>query len=125
MSFLSTIGHGIKAAVTGIADAFKDVFGAKGDQAVKDFAAAELEMLKTEAGQVALKVVEDLAAQTDLTSTQKWEQAGTEMLAQLAAAGITATKSTVNLLIELAYNVVSGKVTVTATPAAADAGADG
>jgi len=111
MSFLSVIGKGIKTVVTAIGHGFAAVFGANGEQAVKDFAAAEVELLKTDAGQVALQVVETLET-TGLTSASKRTAAAAQITAELAKEGISAGEATVNLLIELAVNVVKGHVTV-------------
>ena len=79
-----------------------------GENAASMLIAAEQKIFQTAIGSFALQVVTDLAG-TDLTSTAKWEAAGTQIAAQAVVLGIQIVKSEINLLIELAYSAVKHK----------------
>lgn len=114
---LKKIGHDVKAVAITIKKGFIALFGAP---AAHQFAQASLALLKSAIGQIVTKVVEDMA-NTSLDSTAKREGAVTEILSIAAQQGIIVAESEVRLLIEVAVQFVTGKITV--APAALGAAA--
>jgi hypothetical protein len=113
MSFSSVfkgIGHGIKVVVVGVAHTFVDLFGSA---AAQQFAGASLALMKSAIGAIVTKVVGELAT-TDLSSSEKREEAVVQILAFAGQEGIAVAESEVRMLIEIAVQFVKGKLSTTA-----------
>jgi hypothetical protein len=110
MSFFDVfkkIGHGVKVAAIAVAHGFENIFGA---QASQDFGHAALDVLKSALGQIVVAEVSALAGVSDLSGAEKAAQAQAAILKQVQALGIDASKSIVNMLIELAVQFIKGNL---------------
>lgn len=93
------VWNGIKYIAIHVKSGFVAIFGQK---AAEDFGHASLEMLKSALGQIAVAEVGALAGVHDLSGVQKAAQAQAAILEKAKVAGISTSKSIVNLLVELA-----------------------
>ena len=108
MSILKAISGFFRGCAVYVSRAFVSLVG---HQAASDFAHGALAILKTSVGQTALRVVEDIAMNSDpnLSPTQKRENAFDRILGDLKNTGVQVSNSEINLLIETAYAAVSGR----------------
>lgn len=109
MNFLEKIGHGIKVAAIAVAHGFQHLFGAEASQA---FGHAALGVLKSALGQIVVAEVSALSGVSNLSGVEKAAQAQAAVLDKAKAAGIEASTSIVNMLIELAVQFVKGNLEV-------------
>lgn len=122
MSLMSKIGHGLKSFFVGVGHVFEK---AVGKDAAKKFAAAAMEMLKSDLGKIVVKVVEGLEANVPSLSTgDKRAQAVRAVLDEAKAAGIDATENIARQLIESAVGVLKGHFYASETEGAPAPGPD-
>lgn len=115
-SILKTIGHDIKAVAIKVAHGFTALFGA---QASAAFGQAALGLLKSALGQIVVAEVQALAGVSTLSGAQKAAQAQAAILQKAESVGISASKSIVNLLIEVAVQFITGNLAAVATKTSA------
>jgi len=102
------VAHFLHNAQLYVSDVFVALFGKDRAQA---FGHAAVAILQTEAGKVALAVVEELEALVPaLDGATKRAQAAAKLKSQLSASGHVIGDSLVNLLVELAVQTVKGAI---------------
>src|SRR5581483_576848 len=102
------VAHFLHNAQLYVSDVFVALFGKARAQA---FGHAAVAILQTEAGKVALAVVEELEALVPaLDGATKRAQAAAKLKSQLSASGHVLGDSLVNLLVELAVQTVKGAI---------------
>lgn len=106
-NFLEKIGHGIKVAAIAVAHGFSKLFGSDAAQA---FGHAALGILESALGKIVVAEVAALAGVNSLSGVEKFAQAQAAILDKAKAAGLDASTSIVNLLIELAVQFVKGNL---------------
>ena len=111
VGFFKTVGHDIKAVAIKAKNLFVSIFGS---QAAQEFGSAALGLLKSALGQIVVAEVQTLAGDNTLTGVDKAAQAQASILKQAETAGITVSKSIVNMLIELAVQFISGNLATVA-----------
>lgn len=114
MSVLTRIKNFLEHAEVTVSAAFTKIFGA---DAAETFAASAESLLKTELGKIAVTAVQDAATATSLSGAEKKAQAFSNITSAAKSAGIDASNSIINLLIETAVQRVGGAFGP-ATPAA-------
>ena len=112
-SFLSNLVGKIHSAAVEVSKIFVDIFGQK---AATDFGNAALGLLKSDLGQIVTAEVEQLAPVNNLTGVEKAAQAQVAIAAKAKALGISTSNTIINMLIELAVQFVTGKLTAVSVP---------
>lgn len=108
-SFFGKIGHFFASVGKGIAHGFEKLFGSK---VAHDFAHAAAELLKSKLGTIVLDAVDAVESLSPtLGSEEKRKAAFSKILSDATAAGISTSTSIVNMLIEIAVNMLKGKIT--------------
>jgi hypothetical protein len=101
--FFAAIGHFFKHIAVIVSDAFVKLFGA---DIAHTFAVGAESLLHSELGKIAWTAVQE--AQALATGTEKNAAAFAKIVAAAKAAGIEATDSIVNMLIEIAVQKLKG-----------------
>jgi hypothetical protein len=104
---IKKIGHGIKVVAIKVEHVFVAVFG---QQAAETFGHAALGLLKSALGQIVVAEVQLLEGVSGLTGVEKLAKAQPAILKEAELAGISASMSIINLLIELAVQFVKGNL---------------
>ena len=102
------IGSEIKVVALKIEHGFVLIFG---KDAADKFGKAALDLLKSDLGQIVIAEVETLAGVSTLSGVEKAAQAQSAVLGKAKGLGIDASKSIVNMLIELAVQFIGGNLT--------------
>lgn len=102
-SFWKSIGGFFKKVGYTVSDLFQKLVG---KDAAQHFAVASLAVLKSDLGKIALTAVQE--AEKLAAGTDKRAAAAATIVSQAKSAGIDASTSVINMLIELAVQVVNG-----------------
>lgn len=104
MKFFSAIGHFFKHVAVFVSDMFISIFG--GDIA-HNFAVGAESVLKSALGQIVWTAVRE--SQALATGAEKQAAAFAKITAEAKTAGIDATSSIINMLIEIAVQKIKGQ----------------
>lgn len=107
VGIIKKIGHGIKVVAIKVAHGFVAVFG---EEAAQTFGHAALGLLKSALGQIVVAEVQALEGVSGLSGVEKLARAQAGILKQLEGAGMGASMSIINLLIEVAVQFVKGNL---------------